>query len=444
MISQTVMWTVDSAMVGHVGKAELAAVGLGGLLVWTIYSFFNGLSYSVTTFVAQSFGARNLARCSAYLWNGLYISLFSGLCILVIRHFNPWIIDLLGPAPEVKTLCLDYAGIRMLSGPFFILQSTFSNYYRGMGNTTTPMKIMIFANVINIVLDYFLIFGNGPFPALGVAGAAWATFVANVLSAVVFAGITFLGPFRNEYGTMRQSRFHADTMTRLFRIGGPIAVHHFLDMGSFLVFSAYVGRMGTEQLAANQIVIQVLAFSFMPCHGFSIAATTLMGQYIGAGYSDLAKKSAYATLKLGLVYSGGIGLIYILYSGYLVRIFNNDPLVVEFGKRLILIAAVFQFFDAVQMIASGALRGAGDTKVPMIFALTGGWALFLPLSVVFGTVLKGGVVGAWVGAAFYVVFLGTAMFLRLKTDRWKRISLGEAGAPHPAVPAEEPPSHSPR
>jgi len=423
MVSQTVMWTVDSAMVGHVGKTELAAVGLGGLAIWTIYSFFIGLSYSVSTFVAQNYGARNLPRCSSYLWNGLYIAVLSGAVILIIRQFNPWLVDMLGPAAEVKPLCVSYADIRMLSGPFFILQYTFSNYYRGMGNTTTPMKVMILANAINIVLDYLLIFGVGTFPAMGVDGAAWATAIANVVSAVVFVLVTFLGPFRSVYQTKLQRRLDLAAAGRLLNIGLPIAIHYVLDMGSFLVFSAYVGRMGTEQLAANQIVIQVLALSFMPCHGFAVAATTLMGQYIGAGRPDLAKKSAYATLRLGLAYSGFIGLIYVLVPGLLVRIFNADPMVVDFGKHLILIAAAFQFFDAVQMITSGALRGAGDTKTPMILALGGGWFLFLPLSYVFGTVLDWGVVGAWAGAVIYVVFLGTAMFLRLKTDRWKQIKL---------------------
>ncbi|UCG53066.1 MAG: MATE family efflux transporter [Candidatus Latescibacterota bacterium] len=423
MVSQTVMWTVDSAMVGHVGKTELAAVGLGGLLVWTIYSFFVGLSYSVSTYVAQSYGARKLTWCGAYLWHGLYIGLVSGAIIIFIRYFNSWTVDLLGPAPEVKDLCVSYAGIRMLSAPFFIFQYTFSNFFRGLGDTKTPMKVMILANCANIVLDYFLIFGNGPFPTMGVAGAAWATFIANVLSAVAFASITFSGLFRSEYNTTCGWRLNKTHLVELLKIGMPIGLHYFLDIGSFLIFSAYVGRMGTEQLAANQIVIQVLALSFMPCHGFSVAATTLMGQYIGAGRHDLAKKSAYATLRLGIFYSGFIGMTYVLLPVFLVKIFNDDPLVVFYGKRLIYLAAVFQLFDAVQMISAGALRGAGDTKTPMILALGGGWFLFLPMSFVFGTVLAGGVVGAWGGATLYVVFLGIAMFLWLKKERWKGIKL---------------------
>lgn len=427
MVSETVMWTVDAAMVGHVGKTELAAVGLGGLLVWTLSSFFVGLSHSVSTFVAQSYGARRLPECATWLWNGLYIGLISGACVLGLRALNPWTVDALGPAPHVRDLCVQYAGIRMLGTPFFILQYTYANFFRALGNTVTPMKVAILANLINVALDYALIFGAGPFPALGVAGAAWATFAANVVSMAIFAAITLLPMYRREFHVDRRRRVDREAMTRLFRVGAPIGVHYFLDIGSFLVFSAYVGRMGTEQLAASQIVIQVLALSFMPCHGFVVAAMTLMGQYVGAGRPDLAKKSAYTTLRLGLVYAAGIGAVYLAFPGPLVRIFNSDPLVLSYGKKLIYLAAAFQVFDATQMIVSGALRGAGDTRFPMILALGGGWLVFLPAGYLFGTVLEGGVVGAWIGATLYVTVLAGSVLLRLKTDRWKRIRIASPG-----------------
>ena len=145
---------------------------------------------------------------------------------------------------------------------------------------------------------------------------------------------------------------------------------------------------------------------------------------IGAGAPHIAKRSAYTTLKLGLFFTGAIALIYIALPGHLIRIFNDDTMVVWYGKRIILFAAVFQIFDGIQIIAGGALRGAGDTRYPMILALAGGWFLFLPLAYVFGTVLHRGVVGAWVGATSYVILLGIAMFLRLKRERWKRFQLG--------------------
>jgi putative MATE family efflux protein len=423
MLSQTVMWTVDSAMVGHVGKVELAAVGLGGIMVWTTYSFFVGLTYSVNTYVSQYFGKGRFKDCGRNLWQGLYIALAAGLFIYVVRFFNPEIIRLLGPAGEVERNTLAYADIRMLSAPFAVLQFAYSNFFRGIGNTKTPMKVVAFANLFNIIGDYFLIFGKGPFPAMGVAGAAVSTAIANFLAAGAFAVISLSRPYREKYDTHRAYRFVYSETRKLLKIGLPIGIHFLLDMASFLVFFAYVGRIGTAPLAANQIIIQVLAFSFMPAQGFGIAATTLMGQHIGGGRSDSAKKSAHSALKLGLFYAIGLGIAFILFASPIVEIFTSDREVMELGRRMMLLAAVFQLFDTIQMIASGALRGAGDTKAPMIITVSFAWMLFLPLAFLFGTVLGWGVVGAWVGAVCYIAVLGTVMFARLERDRWKSITI---------------------
>jgi putative MATE family efflux protein len=423
MISQTVMWTVDSAMVGHVGKTELAAVGLGGVMVFTLYSFFIGLTSAVNTFVAQSFGAGERRKCGMYLWQGLYISVAASGVIYLARAYASEIMVILGPAADVQVLGAAYAKIRMLSAPFFLIYFTFSHFFRGIGDTKTPFKVLLFAHAVNIAGDYFLIFGKGPFPALGVEGAAWATTLANFVAAAIFSALMFRPYLRGSFGTLEQWRLRLGEINRLFRIGLPVAVHFILDMGSFLFFSAYIGRMGTAPLAANQIAIQILALSFMPCQGFAIAATTLMGQYIGAARPELAKKSAYTTLKLGMYYAGFIALLCVSIPELLVKIFNSDPDVVALGRPLLYLAALFQAFDAVQFISSGALRGAGDTRVPMYVVLGAAWLVFIPLAYLFGTVMDRGVVGAWTGASIYIVVIGILMFLRLKTERWRDIKI---------------------
>jgi MATE family multidrug resistance protein len=423
MMSQTIMWTVDAAMVGHVGTAELAAVGLGGMLVWTTYSFFIGLTSAVNTFVAQAYGAHEYRRCGLYLWQGLHLALAAAAGLYVMRAFTPQIMSLLGPAPEVRALASSYVQIRMLSVPFFLIYYTYSHFFRGIGDTTTPLKILALANAVNIVADYLLIFGPGPFPALGVDGAAWATSLSNVVAAVLFVAVGFTPAMRRRYGTHTQWRAHGSEVARLMRVGIPIAIHFFLDMGSFLVFSAYISRMGTEPLAANQIAVQILALSFMPAQGFAIAATTLMGQYIGAGKPALAKHATYTTLKVGLYYAGFILLLCLSIPEALVRLFNGNETVVELGRKLIVLAAVFQVFDAIQFISDGGLRGAGDTRIPMMIIVGGAWFVFLPLAYLFGTVLGGGVVGAWAGAMLYVVVIAALMFARLKREGWRHATI---------------------
>ena len=196
MISQTVMWTVDSAMVGHVGKTELAAVGLGGIFVFTLYSFFIGLTSAVNTFVAQSFGGGDFRRCGVYLWQGLYISLGAAVLIYVVRYFVPEIMTLLGPSEPVRPLATSYSQIRMISAPFFLIYYTYSHFYRGIGDTKTPLKVLLLAHVVNLAGDYLLIYGKGPFPEMGVEGAAWATTIANFVAAAAFLGLMFIIGFQ--------------------------------------------------------------------------------------------------------------------------------------------------------------------------------------------------------------------------------------------------------
>jgi MATE family multidrug resistance protein len=423
MISQTVMWMVDAAMVGRLGSAELAAVGFGGILIWTVYSFFVGLTSAVNTFVSQADGAHDYHRSGSTMWQGVYIAAGASLVLYGFRAVVPQVLTLAAPPPAVEAMSTSYIQIRMLSAGFFLFHYTLAHFFRGIGDTMTPLKVLAVAHSLNIVGDYVLIFGKGPFPAMGVEGAAWATSMANVLAAVLFAACLFSRRIRERYDVFGQWRPRKAQLVRVLRIGLPIAVHFFLDMGSFLIFAAYVGRMGTAPLAANQIAIQILALSFMPAQGLAQAATTLMGQYIGAGKAHLAKRCAHTTLKMGLYYAGAIALLCLTVPGALVRIFNSDPEVVALGRRLLVWCAFFQIFDAVQFISDGALRGAGDTRVPMMIVVGGAWLVFLPLAWLFGTVLEGGVVGAWGGAVLYVVFISVLMFLRLERDRWRELTI---------------------
>jgi len=427
LVSQTIMWTVDAAMVGHVGKVELAAVGLGGILIWTLYSAFVGLTTSVNTFVAQAYGAGEPRRAGRYLAQGLYLALAASALLLLIRAQTGAMVDLMGPAQDVRPPCTAYVGIRMLSAPFFLIQYTYAHFYRGIGDTMTPLKVLAFSHALNVIGDYLLIFGKGPFPEMGVEGAAWATSGANVVAAGVFFALGFRHSIRERFDPMAQWRLHTGDIRKLLRVGLPMAAHYFLDMGSFLVFSAYIGRMGTDALAANQIVIQVLALSFMPAQGFSIAATTLTGQYIGAGQPDIAEKSAYRTIRLGLAYATLIALVCVTLPGPLFRLFNDDPGVVAYARPLLLLAAVFQAFDALQFMSGGGLRGAGDTTIPAVIIITGAWLVFIPAAYVLGTVLDGGVVGAWAGATAYIAVVALLMFGRLRAGRWRRIRLDAIG-----------------
>jgi MATE family multidrug resistance protein len=310
-----------------------------------------------------------------------------------------------------------------MGGGFFLVYLNLSCFFRGTGDTKTPMKVAIAANVVNLVGDYLLIFGHFGFPRMEVKGAAVATVFASLSGALIFLVLYLRRSFHARFRTRSLFAFSRERMIRMIRVGIPIGIQYFLDIGSFLVFSAYIGRMGDGPLAANHIAIRILSFSFMPCYGISIAATSLVGQYIGAKDFPSSETSGYNAIRIGLLYTAVIAVVFLLFADELAGIFSTEPDVLRFSSRILLLAAVFQIFDGVQMISSGSLRGAGDTRWPMIVAVLYTWFLFIPLAYVFGDILGGGVVGAWVGATIYIILLGATLLLRYRSGAWKTMKI---------------------
>jgi MATE family multidrug resistance protein len=423
MISQTVMSFTDAAMVGRLGAAELAGVGLAGTLVWGLYSFFNGLVNGVNTFVAQDYGARRFSRIGRMTWQGIYFAAASGAILLVLSSFSGDLFRLMGPAQEVQRIGSAYLRIRMQGGLFIILWMCFSSFLRGLGDTRTPLKITVVANIINIVGDYLLIFGKFGLPRLETEGAAIATITANGVGAVLFFLVFVLHKDSDDYSTRSGWRPDAGQMKRLAKVGLPVGLQWFLDMGSFIIFSALIGRIGTMQLAANEATIRLLSLSFLPLFGVSIAATTLVGQYIGREEPDYACRSGNSAIRLGLVYTAFIAMVFLVFPEKLVAAINSDPEVVRIGARIIRLAAAFQLFDGVGIISNGCLRGAGDTRWAMFIGIGYAWFLFLPMAYIGGFVLKGGAYGAWAGATVYIIALGLTFYLRFRSGKWQSIKI---------------------
>jgi MATE family multidrug resistance protein len=423
MMSQTVMSLVDAMMVGRLGKLELAAVGLAGTLVWCIFSFFNGTVTGVNTFVAQYYGAGEHEKCGTVAWHGLYLCLLFGIILAGLGYWGHIFFDLMRPSSQVRQLGSLYARIRMAGGGFFTAYLCLSCFFRGIGNTKTPMVVVIVANLINIVFDYLLIFGKLGFPQLGVRGAAIATVFANFVAALILLVIFLSRRYDQLFASRRTSRLRLSEIRRLLRLGTPIGVQYFLEMGSFLIFAAMIGRMGDDQLAANTAAIRLMHISFMPAFGISIAATSLVGQYLGAKQPDRAVLSGHTAIKLGLFYSTLVAAFFLFLRVPLLSMFNKSPQVLYLGTRILLFAAVFQFFDGMGIISAGGLRGAGDTRWTMIVGVLCAWFLFAPLALLFGFGLRMGVVGAWMGASIYIIILGLTLFWRFWSKRWMQIKI---------------------
>ncbi|MFH1313849.1 MAG: MATE family efflux transporter [Candidatus Eisenbacteria bacterium] len=423
MISQTLMSFTDAVMVGRLGAVEIAGVGLAGTLVWGLYSFFNGLVNGINTFVAQDYGAKRYHNIGPMAWQGVYLAVFSGILLFVLSSYSSHLFRLMGPDEAVQTVGSSYLKIRMRGGTFIVLWMCFSAFMRGLGDTRTPLKITVMANLINIVGDYTLIYGKLGFPKLGTDGAAIATIFANGVGAAAFFWVFLSARHSTDYSTRTGWRPRAQSMRRLARIGLPIGLQWFLDMGSFVVFSAMIGRIGTNELAANEAAIRLMSLSFMPVFGLSIAATTLVGQYIGSDEMHLAVRSGNSSLRIGFFYTLFIAFVFLIFAGRLVSIINSDPEVVRVGSGIIRVVAIFQVFDGFGIVSNGCLRGAGDTRWAMYIGVGYAWLLFVPLAYIAGFVLKGGAVGAWAGATVYIITLGLTFFFRFRSGKWQSIKI---------------------
>lgn len=423
MLSATLMWTVDTMLLGRVGKVELAAAGFGGVLIWTLYTFFVGVVQGVATFVSQAKGAGRLRECPVFAWQGLYLSVAGAAILYLFLWKMDWILALARPAPEVVHECLRYTRVRMAGAYFLLATFAFHAFFRGIGDMKTPMAISIISNGVNLVLDLLLIYGLGPFPRLTTMGAGLATAIAD-LSAAALGLFLFLRPrIHRVYGSRSEHPFRLDVMKRLVKVGAPIGGQFFLDMGSFTIFMAIMGRLGTDQLAASQIGIQLLSFSFMPANGIAKAATTMVGQYLGAGRKALAERCGWVALRMNLVYCCFVAAAFLIGRQWCFRIFTADEAVVAAGLSVLPLLALFQFGDAVQMTLTNALHGAGDTRYPMIAIAASAYGIFVPLSLLFAYRLGWGIVGGWFGGVVHFAVLGSILLARYRHGKWKHLQI---------------------
>jgi len=423
MVGQTMLTFVDAVMVGRLGPVQLAGVGIAGTLVWGLFTFFIGLVNGVNTFVAQDFGAGRYRNVGKMTWQGIHLAIASGIFLAVMSIFSPHFVRLMGASAEVQEIASSFLRIRLLGGIFMVSWMCFSAFLRGMGDTMTPLKVTLVANGINILANYCLIFGKLGFPRLGTNGSAIGTVFATGVGTAMFLSIFLSKRNSTRYATRAHWRPDLGALRRLVRISVPIGVQWFLDQGGFIVFYAVIARISTMGVAASEVAIRFMSLSFMPIVGMSIAATTLVGQYIGSKDTHFAIRSARSATRLGLLYTAGMALVFAAIPDKLISLINSDPEVIRIGTPILRMAALFQIFDGIGIISNGCLRGAGDTLWTMIVGIGYVWGMFVPLAYLSAVVLKFGVVGAWAGATLYIIALGITFFLRFRGGKWQKMKI---------------------
>lgn len=430
--SHTVMRFVDRMFLAWLGPGHIAAAAPAALAAFTGLSFFVGVAAYTNTFVAQFYGARRWEQVGRATWQGIYFSLFTWPLLAGSALAAGPLFTFVGHAREVQELEVQYFSILMLGAGAIPLSAAVSAFFTGRGRTRVIMAANFAANGLNIVLDYCLIFGHWGFPRLEMRGAALATVISLLALVGILLAVFLRREHRERYGTLAAG-WDGSLFRRMFRFGAPSGMQSFLDVAAFASFVLLVGRIGVTELAASNICLSINLFAFLPLTGFAVATQTLVGQYMGRRRPETAERSAYSAARVALLYVGTVGLGYILFPDALLGVFNRDSSsgdefarIVELGRPILLLMAVFGIADTLSLVFSGALKGAGDTRFIMWTLITVAWVFFVPPVYLIVEVLHRGVFAVWSWLAVYAAILGAVFLLRFRRGGWKRIRLLES------------------
>lgn len=404
------MGLVDILMVGRLGAEAIGAVGIGSAVFMGVSVFAMGLLLGLDTLVSQSFGAGRLDDCHRWLVHGVALALaltvpVTGLLYLLIASLDHWGLD-----PTVLSLTRDYFSVVVWSLLPLLLYAAFRRYLQATGSVRPVMAALVLANVVNVAVNWTLIFGNLGAPALGVAGAAWAT----VLSRVFMAGWLMVAIVQRERGRRpglfeTTLRIEPAWIRRLCALGLPAALQLTLEVGVFAAATALAGRLAPFALAAHQIAINIASLTFMVPYGISSAGAVRVGHAVGRGDPPGAARAGWTAILFGAAFMTCAAVVFVTLGRPIIGAFTPDAAVLAAGVSLLAIAAVFQLFDGLQGVATGLLRGLGDTRTPMLWNLAGHWFIGLPLGYALCFSVGLGIAGLWWGLSVGLIICGIAL-----------------------------------
>jgi MATE family multidrug resistance protein len=430
--AQVVVGFADAAMVARLGESALAATTTGALNAFSIFILPMGVVFIVSSFSSQLLGKGDFAGARRYGWYGLIASLMAQvLCMAGILAVDPALLAL-DYAPDVRSMMATYLKVRLLTGGAAVGLEALGNYYGGLGNTRLPMLAQVLCMVLNVVLNWVLIYGNLGAPALGVEGAAIASAVSTAIGFFALFGCFLTG--YGATGGRVPSRLRAAELIRMLRFGLPSGFNWFFEMAAFSFFvNVVVTALGTTSLAAFMGVMQLNSIAFMPAFGIASAGAILVGQSIGAKHHDDVPSVVGLTLRTAAVWQGLVGLAYLVMPRLLMRSFV-DPRVdstrfLDVGARLLMLSAAWQLFDAAANTLAEALRAAGDTAFCMWMRTLIAWLFFVPGVLVTVRVFGGGDIAAVLWLVAYIGLLALALALRFRSGAWRKLDLAGSEVP---------------
>jgi MATE family, multidrug efflux pump len=419
------MGVVDTMAVGRVGAIAMGAVSIGAMIFYTIGVFGGGLLLGLDTLVSQAFGAGDGDDCRRSLHNGIWLALSLVFPVMALVWGCIPLLAKLGIDPAVLIATRPYLWALNWSTLPLLLFFTFRRYLQAVNVVRPIMLTLITANLVNLAGLWILVFGHLGAPRMGAEGAGWATCISRLYMMCALGLVTLKhdrdllrGPWVPDFHRMRQ----------LLELGLPAATQIALEMGVFATVTILIGKLNAIALAGNQIAVTTVSMTFMMPLGISSAAAVRVGQAIGRGDRVGAARSGWTALALGAALMTASAVTLFSIPNVIARLFTPQPEVVAAGAALLKIAAFFQLFDGCQIVATGALRGAGDTRTPMLCHFVGYWVIGLPLGAVLCFRFALGAAGLWMGLSAGLIVIGIVLvgFWRRAVHRLNSSGLGRA------------------
>ena len=422
-VLHTAVWMMDTAMVGRLSAEALSAVGFGAQLAFALVNIIAAMGIGTSALVARYIGAGEPKRANRIVAQSFLISWVLSLFLAVLNFIARPFFSSTMKDPSVISMGISYVKIITTGVVFQIPTMVMNAALRGAGNTRLPMVSALVANTINVIGNYVLIFGHFGFPRMEVQGAALATALAQIVGGVITLSYLILGKDVIRLNLKEAFKIDIAVIKQLSKLSLPSCLEEFSHSGSRLISSIWIVRLGTVPFAAHQVAVSAESMSFMPGYGFSVAASTLVGQNLGADRPEEAEKSAWAAMKFALKLMGGVGLFFLLFSRQLMGLFTSVPEVEDIAAACIRVAAFEQPTIAIAMALAGALRGAGDTRGTFKVGLIGTWIVRLPLIFLMVFVFKKPIIYVWMATAVQFAVEALLMVLRFKHGGWKGIKV---------------------
>lgn len=406
----------DNYFLGQIGKTELAAGVFSNGIFVLLLVFCIGMSFASTPLVSPAHINGDTKRKAELFKNALVLNLIVAIFAFLVLYFLSPLMVYMQQPEDVVELAKPFFNVLVFSMIPISFFFTCKQYAEGLSNTRAAMYISVVGNILNIVLNYCLIYGKCGLPALGYMGSAWASFIARCFMGGAFLWYIFYSPGTNDIKPFfKQVKLGGEALKSLWKIGINSGMQFTFEVAAFVIALFMAGKFGKEQIDAHGIAISLASFTYMFASGISSASTIRVSNFLAENNRAEVRKAGNMAVLLVLACMGFFALVFIVFKDALPLFFTTDAAILDLTSSLLLIAAAFQLFDGLQVTSIGILRGMEDVKFPTYITLIGYWVLALPLAYVLGFVCKMEVIGIWLALTFSLVFVGVILYWRF----WK-------------------------